>query len=483
MGKPKLTLEEWLRRAREKHGDKYDYSLITEYINNYSPIVVGCSVIEHGTFPTTFGRHLKYGCNKCAQEVRVGPRRVSLEDQIKKAREVHGDAYSYHLVKDYKRSHDPVNMYCDKPGHGVFPQSFHAHNSGQGCPECGYEKNAEMNRNKVRTKERKPPRPPIKNTEDFIKVAIEVHGDLYGYEFAYYTDRTGKLAVYCNFHNIFFLIRAVDHLQGAGCTECGYISAANKQRYTKEEFIEKARQVHGDKYNYDNFDYQGTGKDGYIWCSKNHIISGEVHGFFPQKAGNHLSGYGCTKCAKEASRLACLKPLNVYLEQLKEVHGTKYDYSLIKEYPGAHEPINIICKDHNKIFERTTTGHLAGDGCPYCEPKCMSKVENEWLDYMQVPLKYRGGSLLINGIRTRPDAYDPKTNTIYEFNGDYWHGNPEKFNPEDINPSNYSTFGELYQKTIVKANRIKEAGYNLISIWECDFYKIRKILDYFKEEM
>ena len=69
----------------------------------------------------------------------------------------------------------------------------------------------------------------------------------------------------------------------------------------------------------------------------------------------------------------------------------------------------------------------------------------------------------------RVDGYDPNTNTIYEFNGDFWHGNPNRFDSNELNRVSKLTFGELYQKTLDKENKLKELGYNVISIWETDF--------------
>jgi hypothetical protein len=67
------------------------------------------------------------------------------------------------------------------------------------------------------------------------------------------------------------------------------------------------------------------------------------------------------------------------------------------------------------------------------------------------------------------DGYDSKTNTVYEFLGNFWHGNPEIYNQDDVNPVNKKKFGDLYKNTIERENNIKNAGYNLITIWEKDF--------------
>jgi hypothetical protein len=69
------------------------------------------------------------------------------------------------------------------------------------------------------------------------------------------------------------------------------------------------------------------------------------------------------------------------------------------------------------------------------------------------------------------DGYCEETNTIFEFNGDYWHGNPSVYQPEEINKSTKTTFGELYQRTIEKERMLKQMGFNVVSVWEKDWMK------------
>lgn len=71
--------------------------------------------------------------------------------------------------------------------------------------------------------------------------------------------------------------------------------------------------------------------------------------------------------------------------------------------------------------------------------------------------------------RYRVDAYDPNTNIIYEFYGDYWHGNPAIFDPLSLNPSNKKLYGILYNKTMAKENNLIKAEYMIVSIWEADW--------------
>ncbi len=70
------------------------------------------------------------------------------------------------------------------------------------------------------------------------------------------------------------------------------------------------------------------------------------------------------------------------------------------------------------------------------------------------------------------DGYHRETNTIYEFHGDFYHGNPSKYNPEFLNTKANKTMGELYQKTIERENKIRSLGYNLVVMWESDFIQM-----------
>ena len=67
-----------------------------------------------------------------------------------------------------------------------------------------------------------------------------------------------------------------------------------------------------------------------------------------------------------------------------------------------------------------------------------------------------------------------ETNTVYEYWGDYWHGNPIKYKSEDIHPVVKKTYGELYQDVLNKRQAIMSAGFNLVEIWESDWKSSHK---------
>jgi len=109
-------------------------------------------------------------------------------------------------------------------------------------------------------------------------------------------------------------------------------------------------------------------------------------------------------------------------------------------------------------------------------------MQINWLNLLQklnninIMHMENGGEYKIPDTNFKADGYCQETNTIYEFNGDFWHGNPKRYDLNEINNVTKCTFGELYQKTLNKEKIIKEMGFNLIVIWESDWIKIIKCL-------
>lgn len=125
--------------------------------------------------------------------------------------------------------------------------------------------------------------------------------------------------------------------------------------------------------------------------------------------------------------------------------------------------------------------HKIGKECPKCSNQ-YSKISIEWLSYMEIKNSIKiihaknEGEFYIPNSRYKADGYCKETNTIYEFHGDFWHGNPKKYNSTDVNKKNSKTFGELYQNTLNKEQQIRDMGFNLITIWESDWIKFNKCI-------
>jgi hypothetical protein len=199
-------------------------------------------------------------------------RKLTTESFIQKAKSVHGEKYNYSKV-DYVGSLSKVSIVC--PEHGGFLQSPFKHTQGRGCPKCGNEARSESKKS---------------NTEEFIAKAKSVHGEKYDYSKTEYISSATKVIIKCFEHGE-FLQNPVKHTQGQGCSKCGDVSMSEKQRFTQEEFIQKANEKHNNKYDYSKVQYVDSQTRVILTCSQ--------HGDFLQVANTHLQGKGCPECAQE----------------------------------------------------------------------------------------------------------------------------------------------------------------------------------------
>ena len=191
----KLTTEQFIQKAREVNGDRYDYSLV-DYINSSTNVKIICP--EHGEFEQVPNNHLRRvtGCKKCS----LYKRTRTAEQFIEKAREVHGDKYDYSMV-EYIRSSTKVKIIC--PQHGEFEQTPKNHLQGHaGCIKCSRK---------------------VINKEQFVERARKVHGDKYDYSMVEYLEMLNNIKVICPQHGEFEQ-RAFLHLKGQGCNDCAQYS-------------------------------------------------------------------------------------------------------------------------------------------------------------------------------------------------------------------------------------------------------------------
>ena len=184
-------------------------------------------------------------------------------------------------------------------------------------------------------------------TEQFIEKAKEIHGDKYDYSKAKYTKSCNKLIITCPAHGDFEQ-EANRHLQKSGCVKCGILYNIRNQSATTEQFIIKAKETHGDKYDYDKVEY--------IKSKSKVIINCKHHGEFQQKPNSHLRGQGCPKCSAERIAISLTLTQEDFINRALKVHDNKYDYSL-SEYKNSYVKIKIGCKEHG-IFEQTPITHL-----------------------------------------------------------------------------------------------------------------------------
>ena len=138
---------------------------------------------------------------------------------------------------------------------------------------------------------------------------------------------------------------------------------------THEKFVEDARKVHGDKYEY---------PEKYIRSLTAIDMMCPHHGIFKQTPKTHLVGKGCSKCSKTA-----VKTREQFIDNARKVHGDKYEYP--DEYTNKKTKLKIICSIHG-AFMKTPTSHIHGkQGCVKCSNNGTSNSANEWLNSLNIP--------------------------------------------------------------------------------------------------
>jgi len=144
---------------------------------------------------------------------------------------------------------------------------------------------------------------------------------------------------------------------------CGKCSG---EKSKTEIFVEKARKVHGDRYDYSNIEYIRSDLHVEFFC--------ESHGVFKQSPHSHLKGYGCRLCGLESMVKSRTSSSQEFVRKAIGVHGRKYDYSLVF-YVGAHKNVVIRCHEHGE-FSQAPAMHLRGRGCPSCGGRCKLSKES-----------------------------------------------------------------------------------------------------------
>jgi len=245
---------------------------------------------------------------------------------------------------------------------------------------------------------------------------------------------------------------------------------SGSNKKTNNNFIMEASKIHHNKY-----DYQKT---NYINYNSKVIITCSSHGDFKQKPSHHLKGIGCSGCSKNK-----LKSNKIFIDEANLIHNYKYDYSK-SNYENSHNKIVITCKVHGE-FNQAPHSHLNGAGCNKCSNN-ISKLETEWLDILRI--SNRQEKIKINDfkIKQKVDGYDPINKVCYEFYGDYFHAHPNYIsclNRQAIHPhqalkkdkSKQKTNEQIYQDTLYREKQIKKSGYKLITIWEHEFNELNRI--------
>jgi len=249
-------------------------------------------------------------------------KRIGFDEFKKRAIEIHGEKYHYN-ESSYNGMANKIEITC--PIHGTFLQKARLHINGCGCPKCAIEQSSEKQKFK----------------QDYIiKRFMEIHNSFYSYEKFKYNGMNKKSVVTCPIHGDFEIMPS-KHINGRGCSKC-----SGKSRLTTEEFINNAKSVHGDKYDYSKVDYINAITKVCIICP--------IHGEFWQIPHNHVNGeQGCPICN--------FSHLESKVKKFLDGHNIKYEFQ--KKFPWlGRKSLDFYLPDYNLAIECQGKQHFGLGG-------------------------------------------------------------------------------------------------------------------------
>lgn len=310
------------------------------------------------------------------------------------------------------------------------------------------------------------------DAKTFIARAKSIHGRTYDYSETRYTKATAKVTVICRKHGAFEVLPGNHTARKSGCRKC----MGENSRATNDglpDFIERARAVHGDKYDYSKSVYRGMLRKLTIKCRA-------CKHTFDQTGASHLRGRGCKPCA---DRIRPLIGLDEFQRRCKKNSKTLVLHP--ETFDLMRNKVTVTCKDCDHTF-RTGAQRLSegSSSCPRCEARSHSAIGIQWLDYeakkrrIKIQHARNGGEFCIPGTKFRADGYHARSNTIFEFHGDCYHGNPKRYGPnERCHPYNKTaTAATLLRSTKRRERQLRKLGYTVVTIWESDWRAFRKTL-------
>lgn len=317
-------------------------------------------------------------------------RKLSQEEVLQRIREVHGDHYDLSNVV-YVNKRTKIKLTCNK--HGSFLTSLDQVLRGQGCPACGKAGAAKKRR---------------VSFQEFEQEANKIHG-VFEYDESSYTKISATIRIKCNLHGWFEQLADAHIRQRQGCPKCGRISQTSKRKMSREEFVSRAQEIHNTShYDYTKVNYKNNRTKVEIRCPK--------HGAFFSSPDNHLQGSGCPNCGIEKVHEGQMKDLESFISDSIKVHGSKYDYSLVK-YSGGKRTVQIICPKHGQ-FKQTPNAHQSGSGCPNCNTSKGEDKVKRILQNLDISFKQQQTfKKLIDKRKLKCDFFLPDFNLVIEFNG------------------------------------------------------------------
>ena len=303
--------------------------------------------------------------------------------------------------------------------------------------------------------------------EIFILRSKEKYGDCFDYSLTEYIGMNKPISLICKNKHTFTTTPTVhlSKISKGGCQQCHFNNLPNiLTKYNQETFIKAVSELHMNQYDYSKTIYKGLRIPIIITCP--------IHGDFEQGPVSHLHmKHGCRECGIIKNTNARVLSESEIAEKIKKfrfIHNNRYEYGKIFR-ENMVLWLEIICPKHGSHMTRFFN-HEKGHGCPKCV-RVASRIQIQWLEYRSIRdgfIQHSSnlGEYVVPNTKFCVDGYQKETNTIYEFQGDYWHGNPDIYDLSAMNKTVNETFGTLYFNTVAKNKLLKNKGYHVIEMWE-----------------
>lgn len=401
-----------LLKVNPKFYHKYvDETLIPESFKTHDKLLFRCP--EHGLFRKRlyYAKGTNVGCKKCVTELSRAGDKV-----IRRCIEKFGDQYSYDKVT-YVSKFTPVTITCKD--HGDFKQllSTHLVTKYGSCKSCFVEKGR------------------VDRCKHFRKLFEEKFKDRFEFDDNDFINWNVKIKFTCKIHGS-WMSKPCTVLRGVhSCPKCN----KDSERLSLENFIKRGNKLFNNFYDYSKVEFNAVADYVDIGCPK--------HGFFKQRADSHLMGNGCLLCSHERKT----SNRDEFIRKAKEIHGDKYDYSLV-EYRHNKAKVDLICPKHGK-FKIKPNVHLSSkSGCPRCRESTGERRTAIALEKLSIPFEREH---VIKNYPYRFDFFLPTLDIFIEFHG------KQHYEPVGIF-GGVKEFNKIKERDRKKVKLLKEMGKPLI---------------------
>ena len=290
-----------------------------------------------------------------------------------------------------------------------------------------------------------------KTIHDFIVESNDIHNNKYDYSLVDYINSKIKVKIICPSHGVFEQTPN-SHLQRRGCMLCSH----EKTRTKNNDFIEKSKVLHNNKYDYSKVIYINNKTKVEIICP--------IHGIYYVLPTHHLNGVECKKCYYDKMKMS----KQDFIKKANMIHENKYDYSKVV-YINSKTKVEIICPIHG-IYKQTPHHHLNGSSCKKCR---QSKGENEIETFLlkkKIIFETQKKIEKCKDKRELPfDFYLPDYNLCIEYDGEQHFKNNEFFGGEDA-------FKIRQKHDKIKNDFCEENNINLLRISYKQFNEVEDLI-------